>query len=189
MPKKRKVTRSSRGRNAGARKAKRKATRKTTDKTPRRTARKTAGKPRERAAPAERKTTTERPATPTTALAVARSLQAILNPRGGVETDPSFRDAPTGWTRERAQAVAVEAGIRLTEDVWEVVRVLQGCYKDEVAPRLRLLSSALDARFAGKGGMRYLYEVLPGGPVLQGCALAGLKPPPGARDLSFGSVA
>jgi tRNA 2-thiouridine synthesizing protein E len=120
---------------------------------------------------------------------VARSMQSIMHPSTEMEPDPSFRDAPAGWTRARAEALAAEAGLALAEDIWEVIRVLQGCYKDEVSPRLRLLCSALEARFASKGGMKYLYEVLPGGPVVQGCALAGLKPPPGARDLSFGSVA
>jgi TusE/DsrC/DsvC family sulfur relay protein len=129
-------------------------------------------------------------ATPTQAQQmVARSMQAILDPASAAGTDPRFRDAPPGWTPGRAEALAVEAGVALNEDVWEVIRVLQGCYKDEASPRLRLLCDALEARFAGKGGMKYLYEILPGGPVLQGCTLAGLKPPAGARDLSFGSVA
>ena len=61
--------------------------------------------------------------------------------------------------------------------------MLQGCYKDEVSPRIRLLRDALEARFAGKGGMKYLFGILPGGPIAQGCALAGLKPPP-ARGTS-----
>jgi tRNA 2-thiouridine synthesizing protein E len=33
-----------------------------------------------------------------------------------------------------------------------------------------------------------LFEIIPGGPVAQGCRLAGLKPPPGSVDPSFGSV-
>jgi tRNA 2-thiouridine synthesizing protein E len=114
----------------------------------------------------------------------------ILHPGTGTEqVDMSFPDAPHGWTQDQAKARAAEAGLKLMEDHWEVIRVLQGCYKDEVSPRIRLLRDALEARFTAKGGTKYLYEILPGGPIAQGCALAGVKPPHGAKDLSFGSVA
>ena len=113
----------------------------------------------------------------------------IVHPGVEAVMDPSFRDAPEGWTPASARALAAEAGLNLTEDHWEVIRVLQGCYKDEVSPRIRLLHDALNARFAGKGGMKYLFGILPGGPIAQGCALAGLKPPAGATNVSFGSVA
>jgi len=116
------------------------------------------------------------------------TMQEILHP-GAPAVHPDFRDAPEGWTPAHAQRVAAATGLKLTEDHWEVIRVLQGCYKDEATPRLRLLRDALEARFAAKGGVKYLYEILRGGPIVQGCALAGLKPPATARDASFGSVA
>ena len=118
-----------------------------------------------------------------------RTMRAIVHPGADIGRDPDFRDAPDGWTRAAALAQASTAGLTLTDDHWEVIRVLQGCYRDEVSPRLRLLRDALEARFAGKGGMKHLYRILPGGPIAQGCALAGLKPPHGARNGSFGSVA
>jgi len=37
--------------------------------------------------------------------------------------------------------------------------------------------------------MIYLYQIIPGGPVAEGCRLAGLSVPAGAVDKSFGSVA
>lgn len=117
------------------------------------------------------------------------TMHGILHPGVELQSEPDFRDAPDGWTRAQARALAAEAGLKLTDDHWEVVRVLQGCYKDEVAPRLRLLRDAIEARFVGKGGIKYLFEILPGGPIEQGCVLAGLKPPAGARDTSFGSIA
>ena len=116
------------------------------------------------------------------------TMHGILHP-GAPVGDPGFRDAPEGWTPAHARAVAAELGVALGEDHWEVIRVLQGCYKDEAAPRLRLLRDALDARFSAKGGIKYLYEILRGGPIVQGCALAGLKPPASATDVSYGSVA
>jgi len=126
---------------------------------------------------------------PTRGSPAPRDFSWILHPGMLSAVDPNFRDAPAGWTRADAEALATEAGLALTEEHWEVIRVLQGCYKDEVSPRIRLLRDALEARFAGRGGMKYLFEILPGGPIAQGCELAGLKPPAGSRDPSFGSVA
>jgi TusE/DsrC/DsvC family sulfur relay protein len=154
---------------------------------------KAAGKAKMKAAPSAKRKTASRantlPAPQTQTRSVPRTMYGILHPGAAVASDPSFRDAPEGWTPARARALAVEAGLKLTEDHWEVIRVLQGCYKDEVSPRIRLLHDALDARFAGKGGMKYLFGILPGGPIAQGCVLAGLKPPAGATNISFGSVA
>jgi tRNA 2-thiouridine synthesizing protein E len=53
---------------------------------------------------------------------------------------------------------------------------------------MRELHDALDENFHGKGGLKYLYQLFPGGPVAQGCRIAGLKAPAGATDKSFGSV-
>ena len=55
-------------------------------------------------------------------------------------------------------------------------------------PTLREISDALEESFHAKGGMKYLYQIMPGGPVAQGCKLAGLQVPAGAVDKSFGSV-
>jgi TusE/DsrC/DsvC family sulfur relay protein len=150
-------------------------------------------KAKRKAAPSAKRKTASRASDPAAPQAAARPVPRtifdILHPGAATASDPSFRDAPDGWTPAQARALAAKAGLKLTEDHWEVIRVLQGCYKDEVSPRIRLLHDALVARFAGKGGMKYLFGILPGGPIAQGCALAGLKPPAGAKDLSFGSIA
>jgi tRNA 2-thiouridine synthesizing protein E len=54
---------------------------------------------------------------------------------------------------------------------------------------MRELQDALEEKFHHKGGMKYLFTLFPGGPVAQGCRLAGLKAPAGATDRGFGSVA
>jgi TusE/DsrC/DsvC family sulfur relay protein len=152
---------------------------------------KVAGKAKKKAAPPTKRKAASRASTspaPRTRTA-PRTMYDIVHPGVEAVMDPSFRDAPEGWTPASARALAAEVGLNLTEDHWEVIRVLQGCYKDEVSPRIRLLHDALNARFAGKGGMKYLFGILPGGPIAQGCALAGLKPPAGATNVSFGSVA
>ena len=154
---------------------------------------KSAGKAKAKAAPPAARQAAARASDPAPPQAaprpVPRTIFDILHPGAATGSDPSFRDAPEGWTPAQARALAAEAGLELTEDHWEVIRVLQGCYKDELSPRIRLLRDALEARFGDSGGMKYLFVILPGGPIAQGCVLAGLKPPHGARDLSFGSVA
>ncbi len=106
-------------------------------------------------------------------------------------TDPQFPHAPPGWTRETALSIAQQEQLALGDDHWAVVRGLQeffGRHESGVI-NMRELHDALDEKFHYKGGMKYLYTLLPGGPIAQGCRLAGLKSPAGAVDLSFGSVA
>jgi len=100
-----------------------------------------------------------------------------------------FPDAPHGWTPDTAMQVAASEGLTLTEEHWEVVRAMQEfCSKNEFF-NLRQCTDALDEAFHGKGGLKHLYKLLPGGPVAQGCRLAGIEPPSGTVDKSFGSVA
>ena len=108
-----------------------------------------------------------------------------------VSRDPGFPHAPLTWTRQAAQAIAEQEGLTLTEEHWEVIRALQNYYArhDEPVSKLRELHDALDEKFHVLGGLKYLYQILPGGPIAQGCRLAGLKAPFMASDSSFGSVA
>lgn len=53
---------------------------------------------------------------------------------------------------------------------------------------MRELHDALDEKFHWKGGIGYLYRLFPGGPIAQGCRIAGLRAPAGAVDRGFGSV-
>lgn len=102
-----------------------------------------------------------------------------------------FRHAPLDWSEDKASAIAAQEKLALAEDHWEVVRALQEFYArhHHVAINLRELQDALEEKFHHKGGMKYLYTLLPAGPVAQGCRLAGLAPPAGATDRGFGSVA
>ncbi len=106
--------------------------------------------------------------------------------------NPDFPDAPMEFTRIEAMRIAHEEGLKLTEEHWDVVRALQHYYRqhaDDTIINLRDLHDALDERFHPQGGMKYLYTLLPGGPIAQGCRLAGLKAPFIATNLGFGSVA
>lgn len=115
-------------------------------------------------------------------------MKAILDPTGQDERDPSFPNAPRGWSREVASERAVADGLELSEDHWEVIRVLQACFADEEEPPVRRIADALEARFKDKGSRKFLFQLFPGGPIAQGCRLADLAPPAGSTDLSFGSV-
>ncbi len=101
----------------------------------------------------------------------------------------SFPHAPADWSTSVAEAVASEDGLELTDDHWQLIHDLQEYYDKAERPNLREIKDALEESFHSKGGMKYLYQIIPGGPVAQGCKLAGLDIPAGAIDKSFGSVA
>lgn len=102
-----------------------------------------------------------------------------------------FRYAPLDWTPEKAREIAKQEGVALGEDHWELLRALQEFYARHhaVAINMRELQDALEEKFHHQGGMKHLYTLFAGGPVAQGCRLAGLKAPAGATDRGFGSVA
>ena len=120
------------------------------------------------------------------------SLLEVINDTGnGSGTEPGFPHAPDGWTRDVALRIAREEGLDLTDGHWKTVRALQQYFArhQNDSLNLRELHDALDEHFHTKGGRKFLYELFPGGPVAQGCRIAGLKPPAGATDKGFGSVA
>jgi tRNA 2-thiouridine synthesizing protein E len=100
----------------------------------------------------------------------------------------NFPDAPDGWEQSMAEAHADQLGVRLNDDHWDLVRALQSYFDSHESPNRRELNDALEERFHAKGGRRYLYQLFPGGPVAQGCQLAGVQAPSGNIDLSFGSA-
>jgi len=101
----------------------------------------------------------------------------------------TFPNAPDDWDPELAESTAKNEGLDLTDDHWDLVRALQEYYSKVDRPNLRQIKDALDEKFHAQGGMKYLYEIIPGGPVALGCKLAGLNVPAGSIDPSFGSVA
>jgi tRNA 2-thiouridine synthesizing protein E len=102
----------------------------------------------------------------------------------------AYPHAPANWSEEFARSMALEEGLELNQDHLDELRALQeycsrhDCNKYSV----RELHDALDEKFHEKGGYKFLYKLFPGGPIAQGCRLAGLEPPAGAVDLGFGSV-
>lgn len=93
------------------------------------------------------------------------------------------------WSPLVAQRLASAEGLYLTDYHWEIIIYLRERYREHGnPPNARLLQKELDEKFSEGKGKRYLYELFPGGPVSQGCRLAGLPQPPYASDPSFGSV-
>ncbi len=106
-------------------------------------------------------------------------------------SDPRFPHAPEGWTPDAAREVARAEALELQDDHWEALRGLQEYFArhdDVTTIKMRELHDALDEKFYGKGGIKYLYKLFPGGPIAQGCRMAGLEAPAGAVDKGFGSV-
>ncbi len=121
---------------------------------------------------------------------MASLLEAIADSGNDPAPDVRLPHAPSGWTRESAFWTAEQEGLKLTEDHWRAIRALQEYYvrHKDLAINMRELHDALDELFHDKGGLKYLYQLFPGGPVAQGCRVAGLKAPAGASDRGFGSV-
>ena len=95
-----------------------------------------------------------------------------------------------GWRTADAEFIAKQEGIDLTADHWQVIGALQSYFSRHIDQRIlpRELHDALEEKFHSKGGIKFLYGILPGGPIAQGCRLAGIQPPAGTTDTGFGSV-
>jgi TusE/DsrC/DsvC family sulfur relay protein len=119
---------------------------------------------------------------------MAESMDDILHPGNESSKDGAFPHAPAGWTREAAVAMASEEGLELDQEHWEMLRALQDYFSKHEDINARELHDALDERFHAAGGIKHLYHLFPGGPLAQGCRIAGLEPPAGAINRSFGSV-
>ncbi len=97
--------------------------------------------------------------------------------------------APENWSLARAVELAEAEGITLTEEHVKMLLDLQEYFaQHEDRINLRELHDALDEEFHVEGGIKHLYQLFPGGPIAQGCRIAGLEVPAYAEDANFGSV-
>ena len=101
---------------------------------------------------------------------------------------PSYPNAPHGWSPEVAMENAKQEQLELTPDHWDELAALQEYYAKHERVNLRELSDALEEKFHSMGGKKYLFSLFPGGLIAQGCRLAGLDMPRGAVDRGFGSI-
>jgi tRNA 2-thiouridine synthesizing protein E len=94
------------------------------------------------------------------------------------------------WDAEMAAQLAREENIELTGEHFEVLEFLRQLYRDRENKirHAREITEALEEQYESKGGLKYLYELFPNGPVNQGCKIAGLPAPKDSKNESFGSV-
>ena len=92
------------------------------------------------------------------------------------------------WSESAAEGIAAQEGLSLTPEHWDVLHFLREHYVEHGPTPARELTRRLEERYAGRGGLRHLYTLFPGGPVHQGSRIAGVPEPEGAVDRSFGSV-
>ena len=91
------------------------------------------------------------------------------------------------WTEQQASEMAKAQKLTLTDAHWTVIRFLRSYFENGGTIRhARELAETLAERFSAEGGLRYLYQLFPDGPINQGCQLAGIPVPKDAADDSFG---
>ncbi len=104
--------------------------------------------------------------------------------------DPEGFDAELDrWSPLLANRLADAEGLALADEHWEVIYCLREHFR-KLGPdwTARQMTRQLERDFAAAGGRRFLYGLFPGGPLAQGCRLAGLPLPQGTLNRSFGSV-
>lgn len=105
------------------------------------------------------------------------------------ERDPEgyLADLPD-WSETTALELAKAEGITMTEEHWQIVRFLRNHYRDNgpLCTATEIIHDMED-RF-GLEDRRHLYQLFPGGPLVQGSRIAGLPAPAYGVDPHFGSV-
>ncbi|MBX2838684.1 MAG: TusE/DsrC/DsvC family sulfur relay protein [Gammaproteobacteria bacterium] len=99
-----------------------------------------------------------------------------------------FPYAPKKWTAKQGSDSAEALGIVMGPEHWEIVLCLQEYFARNDTPNRRELNDALEEFWHAHGGLKDLYRLFPGGPIAQGCEIAGIEIPPGTIDKSFGST-
>lgn len=117
-------------------------------------------------------------------------VQPILeNQFDSQQRDIPYPHAPAEWSLDTAVALAKAEGLSLSEEHVKVLLDLQEYFfHHEDRIHFRELHDALEEEFHIDGGIKHLYELFPGGPIAQGCRLAGLQVPAYAKDDNFGTV-
>ena len=100
-----------------------------------------------------------------------------------------FPNAPQGWSPESCQRVAESEGLDLVDEHWLLIQALQEYFaRHEGRVNVRELHDALHEKFHHVGGRRRLFQILPGGPVAQGCLFYGMDRTEWCIFFLFGSV-
>lgn len=85
------------------------------------------------------------------------------------------------WNEAIAEAIAAAEGVSLTEEHWDVIRVVRAHFDEYgMVPEQRILMKLLKEKFgADRSTQTYLYQLFPHGVLKQGNKIAGLPRPKG----------
>lgn len=83
------------------------------------------------------------------------------------------------WSESVASLIAEEEGIELTENHWEIIRVLRAFYQEyDLSPAMRILVKQVKNQLGeDKGTSIYLMQLFPGSPAKIASKIAGLPKP------------
>lgn len=113
---------------------------------------------------------------------MADSMKEILNCSAVRKASSAYRHAPDELDEAAANEVADQEALSLQDHQWELIRAFQEFFARNKDPKVRELHDALEEKIFALGGLKFLHRLLRGGPVAQGCRLAG------AQNKSSGSV-
>ncbi|MEM7402161.1 MAG: TusE/DsrC/DsvC family sulfur relay protein [Pseudomonadota bacterium] len=93
--------------------------------------------------------------------------------------DDGFLLDPEEWTEEIAEHIAKSEDIELTEEQWNLIRLIREYYSEygsvpELRKILKLLKEELGPE---KATRKYVYSLFPYGYGQQGCKIAGMRQP------------
>ncbi len=95
--------------------------------------------------------------------------------------DEGYLQNWSDWSESLATEIALQDGIKLTNQHWEVINILRDYYHThQIAPAVRILTKTVGRTLGEeKGNSMYLFKLFPGGPAKQACKYAGMPKPTG----------
>ena len=116
-------------------------------------------------------------------------LKHILHPASQTNDPEGNLLELSPWSVGNAEERARNLGISMSDDHWDVVLFLRDYYRGRGSEAdAREISTALEEEFAEDGGRRWLYQLFPGGPIMQASNIAGIPLPAHTADPAFGNV-
>ena len=93
--------------------------------------------------------------------------------------DDGFLLDPDDWTKDIANEMAVKEELELTEDRWNLVRIIREYYyENDSVPELRKVLKQLKTELGPeKATRKYVYALFRCGDGQRGCKIAGMRQP------------
>ena len=90
-----------------------------------------------------------------------------------------FLKSLNDWTPRAADLIAESEGITLTDEHWEVIKILRNFYQQfEISPAMRILVKTIKESLGEeKGNSIHLMKLFPGSPAKLASKIAGLPKP------------